>query len=113
MSKELEKKRIIIGYRTRFDLEKLGYQYFKVHFNLHNLTPAKEKEFRQYIKQHPNIIYDNEVLGGDDMEIEIQVKTLPELRLIIADIKKNFAEIIKDEYYFLFYQEHKLVFFPF
>ncbi len=110
--KELENQTIIIGYRTQFDLEKLGYQYFKVHFNLHNLTAPKEKKFRQYIKQHPNVVYDNEVLGGDDIEIEIQVKTLPELRLIIADIKKNFAEIIKDEHYFLFYQEHKFVFFP-
>jgi len=93
-------------------LEKLGYQYFKVHFNLHNLTLSKEKQFRQYIKQHPNVVYDNEVLGGDDVEIEVQVKTLPEFRSIIADIKKNFAEIIRDEHYFLFYLEHKFVFFP-
>ncbi|MEK6950950.1 MAG: Lrp/AsnC family transcriptional regulator [Nanoarchaeota archaeon] len=110
--KGLEKKKIIIGYRTRFDLEKLGYQYFKVHFNLQNLTTSKEKQFRQYIKQHPHIIYDNEVLGGDDLEIEIQVKTLPELRSILEEIQKNFAEIIREHYYFLFYKEHKLVFFP-
>ena len=31
----LEKKEIIIGYKTVFDLEKLGYHYFKVNFQLH------------------------------------------------------------------------------
>ena len=110
--KELEKKKVIIGYRTVFDLEKLGYQYFKVHFNLHNFTPAKEKQLRQYIKQHPNIVYDNEVLGGDDLEIEIQVKSLPELRSIIGEMRKEFADIIREHQYFLFYKEHKFVFFP-
>ncbi len=110
--KQLEKKRVIIGYRTMFDLEKLGYQYFKMHLNLHNLTEEKEKEFRMYIKQHPNIIYDNEVLGGDDIEIEIQVKSLNALRLIIEEIKLRFSDIIKNYKYMLYYKEHKFLFFP-
>ena len=78
--KQLEKKKVIIGYRTMFDLEKLGYQYFKIHFNLHNLTEEKEKQFKHHLKQNPNLIYDNELLGGDDIEIEIQVKTIQDLR---------------------------------
>jgi len=110
--KQLEKNKVIIGYRTVFDLEKLGYQYFKIHFNLHNLNEEKEKKFRSYIKQHPNIIYDNEVLGGDDFEIEIQVKSLKDLRLIIEEIKSKFSDIIKNYKYMLFYKEHKFVFFP-
>lgn len=95
-----------------FDLEKLGYQYFKVHFNLHNLTENKESLFRTFIKQHPNIIYDNEVLGGDDIEIEIQVKFLKELREIIDKMKSQFSGIIRNYKYMLFYKEHKFVFFP-
>ncbi|HHE36432.1 MAG TPA: Lrp/AsnC family transcriptional regulator [Candidatus Woesearchaeota archaeon] len=110
--RELEKKKIIIGYRTMFDLEKLGYQYFKLHINLHNVTEEKEKQFRAYVKRHPNIIYDNEVLGGDDFEIEIQVETLNDLRKIIADIKTKFSEIIKNYHYMLFCKEHKFVFLP-
>ncbi|MBI4452168.1 Lrp/AsnC family transcriptional regulator [Candidatus Woesearchaeota archaeon] len=109
--KELEKKKVVIGYRTLFDLEKLGYQYFKVHFNLYNVTKDKEKKFRAYIKQHPNIIFDNEVLGGDDFEIEIQVKTLEEFRKIIDNIKFEFSDIIKEYKHMLFYKEHKFVFF--
>lgn len=110
--KQLEEKKIIVGYRTMFDLEKLGYQYFKVHFNLNHLTKPKNDKFKNYIKQHPNIIYDNQILGGDDIEIEIQVKSLPHLREILNDIKKQFADIIKNYNYMLFYKEHKYVLFP-
>lgn len=110
--RNLEKKKIILGYRTVFDLEKLGYQYFKVHFDLHSLTNEKLMRFRRYIKSHPNIVYDNEVLGGDDIEIEIQVKSMAELRKIIENIKSDFAEIIKSYKTMLFYKEHKLLFLP-
>lgn len=110
--KELKKKKVIIGYRTLFDLEKLGYQYFKLHFNLHNSTSEKEKKFRTYVKQHPNVVYDNEVLGGDDFEIEVQVKTAGELRKIIDDIKKQFSGVIKNYKHMQFYKEHKFLFFP-
>ena len=110
--KNLEESNIIVGYRTLSDLEKLGYQYFKVHFNLHNLTQEKENQLRQFIKQDPNIIYDNEVLGGDDIEIDVQVKSLLELKALISEIKKQFSEIIKNYNYNLFYKEHKYIFFP-
>jgi DNA-binding Lrp family transcriptional regulator len=110
--RDLEKRKIIIGYRTLFDLDKLGYQYFKLHINLKNVTEEKEKKFRQYVKQHPNIVFDNEVLGGDDFEIEIQVKDLQEFRLVVEDIKKHFSDMIKDHKYFLIYKEHKFVFLP-
>ncbi len=108
----LEKKKVIVGYRTVFDLEKLGYLYYKVHFNLHNASLQKERQFRQYIKQHPNIVYDNEVLGSDDVEIELQVPSPREFRTICNEIKQEFADIISGYKYMLFYQEHKFVFFP-
>ncbi len=108
----LEKKKVIVGYRTVFDLEKLGYLYYKVHFNLHNASLQKERQFRQYIKQHPNIVYDNEVLGGDDIEIELQVPSPQEFRTICNEIKREFADIISGYKYMLFYREHKFVFFP-
>lgn len=110
--KQLEKNKIIVGYRTMFDIGKLGYEHFKIHFNLYNLTEQKIKGFKDYIESHPNIIYDNEVLGGDDIEIEIQTKSLEDFRKILNEIKNKFSEIIKHYNYFTFYKEHKFVFFP-
>lgn len=110
--KQLEKNKIIVGYRVMFDLEKLGYQYFKVHINLHNKNQEKENQLRAFIKSSPNIIYDNRVLGGDDIEIEIQAKNIQELRTLLDKIKKQFSEIIKNCKYMIFYKEHKFLFFP-
>jgi len=110
--KDLENKNVILGYRIMFDIEKLGYQYFKLHFNLYNLKANKEKELRSFIKQNPYIIYDNEVIGGDDIELDIQVKSLQDLRILIDEVKRKFADIIKDYHYMLFYKEHKFLFFP-
>jgi DNA-binding Lrp family transcriptional regulator len=110
--KQLEKKKVIIGYRAMFDLDKLGYQYFKIHFNLHNLNEEKENLFRSYLRQHQNVTYDNEVLGGDDIEIEVQLQTIQDLRNFIEEIKDQFANIIRNYKYLLFYKEHKYLFFP-
>ena len=110
--RELEKKKVIIGYKTMFDLDKLGYEYFKVHFHLHNTTKEKLKQMRSYIKQHPNIVYNNEVLGGDDIEIELQVKDMPCLRSIIEEIRSLFGEMISDYKTMLFYKEHKYIYLP-
>ena len=110
--RNLEKSGIIVGYKTMFDLEKLGIQYFKVHISVKDLTNQKEKAMRSYILRHPNIIYDNEILGGYDIEIEVQVKSLNELRKVLNDMKRQFPKTIINYTYMLFYKEHKYVFFP-
>lgn len=110
--RQLEKKKIIIGYKTSFNMQKLGYEYYKIHFRLNNVTKEKEKEFRFFVKHHPNIIYDDKVLGGDDFEIEIQAENNDKLRQIIDEIRGEFANIIKEHRVMQFYKEHKYLLLP-
>jgi DNA-binding Lrp family transcriptional regulator len=110
--RQLEKNKIITAYKVMFDIEKLGYQYFKILFRLHNVTREKENKLRGYIKSHPNIIYDDRVLGGDDIEIEVQVRNSAELRKIVDEIKSLFSDIIKDYKTMEFYREHKFLLLP-
>ncbi len=81
-----------------------------MNFLLNNVAKEKEKLFRGYIKFHPNIIYDDQVLGGDDFEIEVQAKNSEQLREILLDIKKRFSSIIKSQSISQFYKEHKYLF---
>jgi DNA-binding Lrp family transcriptional regulator len=111
--KHLEKNMIIKGYRAIFDLEKLNYQHFKLHITLHNTMDEDWTRLKEYIKHHPNIIFDNEVLGGDDVEIEIQTKSLKEFRIILNEMKASFSKIIKNFYYMLYYKEHKFSFYSY
>ncbi|VVB79401.1 HTH-type transcriptional regulator LrpA [uncultured archaeon] len=105
--KTLEKKKIIIGYGVNIDLSKLGYEMFRVSFILYRLTKEKLEEFQRYMMSHPNIIYDEEVVGGDDYEIEAHVKNISELRKIIEDLKSKFVDIIQDYKILHVYKEHK------
>jgi len=110
--RDLEKRRVIVGYGTVLDLEKMGYKNFKVSFILFRLTPEKMNDFRNYAMRHPNIIYDEEVIGGDDYELEVQVRDLRDLREIIRDIKSCFAEIVQDYKVLFMFEDHKHVGFP-
>ncbi len=110
--KKLEKKKIIVGYKTVFDLEKIGYSYFKVNFLLNNTLLEKKRDLKLFIKNHPNIIYEDEVLGGDDIEIEIQVENIQKLREVLNKIKEKYAGIIKDYKILEYYKEHKYLFLP-
>jgi len=110
--RKLEKKKIIIGYKTVFNLEKFGYLYYKINFQLQNVTFKNLSNLKNYIKNHPNIIYEDEILGGEDIEIELQVKDTNQLRQIIEEIKEKFSKIIWGYSILLFYKEHKYLFFP-
>ena len=110
--KNLEESKIIIGYKTVFDLEKMGYQYYKLHFKLQNVNREEDSKLRAYVKSHPNIIYDDEVLGGDNIEIEVQVKDASELRELIGDIKEKFGKRIRDYEIMHFLREYKYLFLP-
>jgi len=92
--------------------KKLGYQNFKASFILLKVSKAQEEQFRNYAKLHPNITYQEDVLGGDDFEIGIQVKNMHELRNIINDIKSKFASIIHDYKIHHIYKEYKNLYYP-
>ncbi|MEK6898630.1 MAG: Lrp/AsnC family transcriptional regulator [Nanoarchaeota archaeon] len=110
--KSLEKKGVILGYRTAFDYKKLGYKYVKVMFRLNRTNNIIEKRFQDYIKQNPFIVYKDEVLGGEDIEIELNVKNQEHLREIMKEIKDNFGQIIKENKTLWYYKEHKYLFLP-
>ena len=110
--KRLEKDKIIVGYRPEFNLETFGIKYYKIHISTFNTTSEKIKQFKQYIHQNPNIIYQDEVLGGYDFEIEIQVENEDKLRELIEEVREKFSDIIKDYEILHYYKEHRLRFFP-
>ena len=110
--KSLEENKIIVGYRTEFDLGKLGYKYYKVHINTFNLTKEKSKELENYIQDNPYIIYHDRVLGGYDIELEVQIEDENKMREFIDKLNEKFSRIIKDHDILRYYKEYRLRFFP-
>ena len=109
--KKLEQKNVILGYKTFLNLDKAGLQHFKVHFILLKVSKEKEREFKEYFKIHPNVVYREKHIGGDDIEIGIQAEDNNVLRKILDEIRERFADIIHEYSIHHIYEEHKSTYF--
>jgi len=102
--KQLEKKGIIQGYRINLNLEKLGYEYYKINFQLHSLKNSKEIE--SFCKMNKNIVFMDFTISDYDFEIDIEVKNKAELYSLIKELKSKFD--IKRYEIIAFKKYHKL-----
>ncbi|MBS3172333.1 Lrp/AsnC family transcriptional regulator [Candidatus Woesearchaeota archaeon] len=95
--KELESKKVIVGYKPTIDIKNLDYTIYNMVFMLHNLSEEKRNGLKYYISEHPNIIYYYEKIGSDeDIDIELQVSGFLELKSILNDIKAKFSDVIRE-----------------
>ena len=97
--------------KKEFDLEKLWYQYYKLHLTLFNSIPEEVKRLQNYLRQHKNVVYEDQMLGGYDLEFELQFKNNRELREFIDKLRQKFSSLLKDYEILHYYKEYKLKFF--
>lgn len=95
--KELEKKKIIVGYKIDLDLPKLGYQGYRVDFALNSMSNINE--ILEYIKNHQYFYQINKSIGGADLETEIVVRDLSHLLSILEEMMSRFKDVIKNYEY--------------
>ena len=93
--KYLEKRKVILGYRTILNLEKINKSNFKAIIYFQNISPEKEKKFREFCKSNPNIIYYIKTIGEWDVELDIEIKEHKEFNNLIKEIRFNFGNLIK------------------
>ena len=107
--KKLEERKIIVGYRTNINVEKLGYKNYKIYFNL--LNNSKLKELESYCLTNLNIVTMNKTIGGADFEIELQLKNINDLYKILDEIKTKFSSTIKSYEFGVAREEIKMTYF--
>ena len=110
--KNLIKKGIILGFRSFINITKLGYIYFKLHITLQNLTAEKKNTILSYLHIHPNTIYTTELVGGDDIETEFQVKSNEEFYQYVKELRSKFWDIIRDYEFMQYTNEYKFTYLP-
>jgi len=87
--KQLEKKKIIQGYRINLELQKIGFEYYKLNFILNDFS--KYEELESFCKIHENVIYIDKTLGELDFEIDVEIRNKQELLKLISEIKEKFS----------------------
>ncbi len=107
---EMEKKKVIVGYKIDLDLAKMGYQGYRVDFALNNTS--RNTELFEYLKQHKYFYQINKSIGGADFECEIVVRDLPHLLGILEEIMARFSGTVQSYEYMGYTEFPKLSMVP-
>jgi len=92
----LERRKVIGGYRIVTDPSKIGELNFYVLIYLNLVSADKIAKFVQYCRQHPLVNYLIKALGEWDYELNVEVKSYLEFRSFMMDITREFADIVRD-----------------
>lgn len=90
--RNLEKNKVILGYKINLNFGKLGYNYYKIMFNLSNLRIIPK--FYEFIKQNNNVVYYDKFIGGEDFEFDLEINSLEKFLEFIETVKKEFGDSI-------------------
>jgi len=108
--KKLLKLNVIQGFGACINIEKLGFQYFKVDIFLRE--HRQRKKITDYIKYNPYMMCINSTAGLSDLELEFYLGDLLHLQLIMQDIADKFPKAIRNYKYFNIQKTHKLIWIP-
>ena len=108
--KKLIDKKIIQGFRAAIDLSNLGYLWYKIQLDLEDVS--KISNIIQYASGHPNIVYAYEIIGGYDLELELEVENYEQFKKILDEIRDRFSKEIRYCDHFLFSEEFKIIYMP-
>lgn len=109
--KQLEKKKIILGYKIAINYEKLKVKFYKTFIYLNNPKENRIKLIKATLENHPNVTHNVEVFSSWDLEPEFETVTEEEFNNIINKIKDDFSDIIKKIDIITITKEHKFVYF--
>lgn len=103
--KNLIKRDIIKAFRVNIDLSKLGLQIFKV--NIYLKDHKQKKAIIDYLKNTLYLECLNVAVGWSDIEPELIVENVQQLREIIEEINLKFPNVIKRENFTITEKVHK------
>jgi Lrp/AsnC family transcriptional regulator, leucine-responsive regulatory protein len=108
----LEKKGVIQGYTTFFDLKKIKYQFFKSCIYLKDLNERRYSALISFCKNNKNVIHLIESVGPWEVEIEVESKTNKEFQELNNEIRNSFSDIVRKVESVIISDEMKLEFLP-
>lgn len=104
---------IITSFVTIVDLPKLGYTTWGyMYITFKDLTAEKQREFVEYVRKSPNILFAHSTLGAWDFGLEFFARDPGHFYDLQMELKEKFAGIIKDYESGSFIDIYKLTYVP-
>ncbi|MEW5997143.1 MAG: winged helix-turn-helix transcriptional regulator [Candidatus Micrarchaeota archaeon] len=108
--RQLERKKVILGYRAVVDMARLGYTLYKVDINLKDAE--KYGTVQRFARAHENIFYLDKTVGWADAEISVYARSPQQFYSIMDGIREKFTEEITDYDFFAYSEITKIVYMP-
>ncbi|MFH1588118.1 MAG: Lrp/AsnC family transcriptional regulator [Candidatus Diapherotrites archaeon] len=109
----LIKEEVIQGFIAVMNPPKIGLPFYSdVNVSLLNLSPERETQLINYIKEAPFIVYATKTIGRYDINLEVFSRDPGHLDEIVGNLRKKFSDIIKDIEVTLIIKEYKWTEFP-
>jgi Lrp/AsnC family transcriptional regulator, leucine-responsive regulatory protein len=108
--KQLEKNKIILGYKIAINYDKLGIHFFKTLIYLNNAKKERTGALNNFLNQNKNIVHSVKVLGDWDLEPEFEVFHKNEFEEILKELKNQYSDIIQKIEVITVSKEHKFVY---
>ncbi len=107
LRKKMEKNKVIRGYSTIFDIEKIGIQKKQVLISSASMKLTDDKKILQFALTHSNIVSLTRLIGNYDILLEIEEEENSK-KDVLRDLRTNFSiskykiieggNMIKDKY---------------
>lgn len=104
--RQLESKGIVMGYRPMINHNKLGKKHYRIFLFFEN-APERVRSLRTFLAGLPETISMSETIGYCEMECRVIVDGIDHLYTLIASIKQNYGDILKDHETLLYYKFYK------
>lgn len=110
--KELEKKKIILAYKTHLEPKEISRIFCKTIIFLSNPTKERLNAFTKYTSAIPDAIWPQRVMGTWDFELDLELESYDQFQDTILDLKEKFSDIIKKHEFCIVSKEFKLDLYP-
>jgi Lrp/AsnC family leucine-responsive transcriptional regulator len=101
---------VILKFHLTIDWELIGYKWFKVDLYLKDYN--KIYQIMQFIEANPHLAYIDKTFGYADLELELIVENVEQLKQIIEGISNKFPKMIRSYIYFSVSKSHKWIEMP-
>jgi Lrp/AsnC family leucine-responsive transcriptional regulator len=96
--KQLMTKEIIQGFHVGINIDKIGYEHYKVDIWLKELS--KRRKLWKFIGEFPYVTFINTSAGYADIEIEFNIENLDSLLEYMDELQVKFSNVIRKFTYF-------------
>lgn len=87
---QLEKRGVIRGYVTFFDVSKFGYLYYRLYIRYENVTIKDEEKIIEYFKNHKNTVWFISASGKWDLEVCLVARNFIHFNNLLREMYEKF-----------------------